>query len=82
MRDMGPANVSTPDDAEYLAFEAVHLPALEAAAKGGLTLLQETFAKVPQGAHKAAMWKAHSAALKQAAADSAIIEAQVDEVPE
>jgi len=81
-RDMGPATVAAPDDAEYLAFEATHLPALEAAAKGGLPLLQETFAKIPQGAHKASMWKAHSAALKKTAADAAIIEAQAEEVPE
>lgn len=81
-RDMGAVSVAPPDDAEYMAFESVHLPALTAAAKGGIQVLQETFAKVPKGAHKESMWKAHSASLKKAAAESAIVDVPVDEVPE
>lgn len=82
-RDMGKASVvEAPTDAAYIAFEAEHLPALEAAAKGGVALLQSTFASVPKGAHKESLWKAHSAALKATAAEADIIDVQADGVPQ
>lgn len=72
-RDMGPASrVEPPTDDAYLAFEAEHLPALREAAMGGIGSLQAAFSKVPKSAHKEAMWKAHSATLKDAASKAPI----------
>lgn len=75
-RDMGPAVVSAPSDAEYIAFEDEHLPVLRDAAMAGTNALGAAFAAIKPSAHKAALWKAHSADLKKAAAnsDSRVIE--------
>ena len=68
-KDMGKAVVvdSTPDPA-YEAYEAEHLPILRAAAMSGSAALQEAFTAIPASPLKAALWKAHSASLKPAAA--------------
>lgn len=68
-REMGRAVVvDPPTDDEYQAFEAQHLTSLREAAMAGMNALQAAFAAVPQSPHKAALWKAHSASLKSAAA--------------
>lgn len=68
-RDMGRAVVvEAPTDEAYQAFEAEHLTSLRQAAMAGIEELQRAFAAVPQSSHKAALWKAHSASLKAAAA--------------
>jgi hypothetical protein len=68
-RDMGRAVVvEAPTDDAYQAFEAEHLTGLREAAMGGMNALQAAFAAIPQSTHKAALWKAHSASLKSAAA--------------
>lgn len=67
-RNMGAAVVAPPDDAEYQAFEAEHLEPLRQAAMAGTAELQRVFAAMPQSPSKAALWRAHSASLKAAAA--------------
>lgn len=68
-REMGRAVVvDPPTDDEYQAFEAQQLTSLREAAMAGMNALQAAFAAVPQSPHKAALWKAHSASLKSAAA--------------
>lgn len=68
VKEMGAAVVEAPTDEAYLAFEAEHLATLRSAAMGGMASLQTSFAAIPQSSHKAALWKAHSASLKAAAA--------------
>lgn len=69
--DMGPAQVVTVDESpEYQAFESAHLSPLEQSALTGTQALQDAFAAVPAGPLKAAMWRNHSARLKQIAAQA------------
>lgn len=52
---------------EPSAYEAEHLPTLEAAAEKGAKALQEAFSALPAHEDKAAFWKKHSADLKKKA---------------
>jgi phage recombination protein Bet len=68
-KDMGRATVvAPPTDDAYVAFEAEVLPVLREAALQGMAALQDAFGALAQSAHKSALWKAHAASLKQAAA--------------
>ena len=79
-RDMGRAVVAEAVvDPEYMAFEAAHLPTLQAAAKGGLPLLEQTFAEIPKGVYRTAMWKTHGADLKAEAAAADAIAVEVEQ---
>lgn len=75
----GPAKAAAAKVADdYDAFEAEHLPALQAAAMEGQDALQAAFTAIPKTSNKATLWSRHSASLKAAAVESGnIIEAEV-----
>lgn len=70
MMDVSPAE----NNAEYLAFEAEHLPNFQNEAQYGSERLQAVYASLPKSEHKRIFWTTHSVALKQVAelADQAL----------
>lgn len=60
---------------EYLPYEAKHLDALQTAALNGSKALAEAFGALPKSELKAALWKAHGASLKDAAAKADKVQA-------
>lgn len=70
MMDVSPVE----NNAEYLAFEAEHLPNFQNEAQYGSERLQSAYMALPKGEHKRIFWSTHSANLKQVAelADQAL----------
>ncbi|WP_291370598.1 MULTISPECIES: RecT family recombinase [unclassified Acinetobacter] len=70
MMDVSPVE----NNAEYLAFEAEHLPNFQNEAQYGSERLQSAYMALPKGEHKRIFWSTHSANLKQIAelADQAL----------
>lgn len=70
MMDVSPAE----NNADYLAFEAEHLPSFQSEAQYGSERLQAVYTNLPKSEHKRIFWTTHSVALKQVAelADQAL----------
>jgi len=64
----------------YQAFEDEHLQPMREAAMNGPAALQEAFAALPKGSDKTAFWQKHQAALKSAAQQSVVVDAETGEV--
>lgn len=74
----GAASMNAPD--ELVAFEAEHLQAMREASLNGLEALQSAFNAIPATKIRTAFWTKHGKALKDAAAQSVVIDSETGEV--
>lgn len=65
---------------DYEEFEAEHIQTMRDAAMNGSKALQDAFASLPKGANKTLFWQKHQVALKAAAKEATVIDAETGEV--